>query len=303
MPAAHRLGACIGVPLMAGAVAAVGVPSAPGRPDPGPPSRPAPGRAHDQSGRLLASDAQRRAGPTPLAARQPVHRGALPHVETVDGSWPRPSTPTRSPSGAASWTCRPIPPGSPRRSQPGTPSSSRRRRAPRACRSAWCAPPPSGWPTNRGRCSPPDRSSASSASATPRCATSERRRGPSTASACCRSPTPSPVRPWAGPWPSRGPTCSGPPAPTTTSTSSSTPRPTSGSRSAYLDLDKPVGQGASRAAPGRRRRRGRQLPPGLARAPRPRSARPGRPLPRDRVRLGQLLRPERPVGATEGAST
>ena len=50
---------------------------------------------------------------------------------------------------------------------------------------------------------------------------------PSTASGSCRSRTPSPVRPSAGPSPSRARTSSAPPAPTTTSTNSSTPRRTS----------------------------------------------------------------------------
>jgi hypothetical protein len=72
-----------------------------------------------------------------------------------------------------------------------------------------------------------------------------------------------------------------------------------GSRSAYIDLDHPVGrERAERLLAGRRRRR--QLPAGLARAARPRSRRRGRSAPRSRVRLGQLLRRERPVGRARG---
>ena len=46
--------------------------------------------------------------------------------------------------------CRPIPPGSPRRSRPGMRSSSKRRRTRGACPCAPSAPPPNGSPTNRG---------------------------------------------------------------------------------------------------------------------------------------------------------
>ncbi len=59
VPAVHRLGACIGVPLMAAAVATVGLHRLPRWPGPGPSPRSAPGRAHHQPGRLLASDGER----------------------------------------------------------------------------------------------------------------------------------------------------------------------------------------------------------------------------------------------------
>ena len=78
VPAAHRLGACIGVPLMAGAVAATAFHR----------HRGGPGQdlhldlrqaVHTiNPGAFLASDAEWGAGPTPPASRQPVHRGALP---------------------------------------------------------------------------------------------------------------------------------------------------------------------------------------------------------------------------------
>ena len=54
-------------------------PSPSGRAGTGPPARPAPGRAHHQSGRVLASDAERRGGAASARARQSLPGDAVPY--------------------------------------------------------------------------------------------------------------------------------------------------------------------------------------------------------------------------------
>ena len=71
LPAAHRLGACIGVPLMAGAVAAVAFHKHRGGPRPGPPPRPTPSRARHQSGAFWHPTLNGEVAPHPLILDNP----------------------------------------------------------------------------------------------------------------------------------------------------------------------------------------------------------------------------------------
>ena len=83
-PAAHRLGACIGIPIMANAVAAAAFPPAPGRTRARPRTGPAPGYSRHQPRCLLAADPQLRACPHPLVLDNPF---LLTPYRTADGRW------------------------------------------------------------------------------------------------------------------------------------------------------------------------------------------------------------------------
>ncbi len=69
-----------------------------------------------------------------------------------------------------------------------------------------------------------------------------------------------------------------------------------GSRSAYIDLDSPVGQERAAALLARCRRRGQQPPQRIAGASWSRTSTTGRTAPGSRVRVGHLLRVDRSVG-------
>ena len=301
LPAAHRLGACIGVPLMAAAVAAVTFHRHRG----GPvriSARPAPSRALHQSRRLLASDPQRRTAPHPLlfdnpftvipyrTARRPLGHGlgGLPapgrKMVPLLGRAPRYHQSRRSDRDVGRLRTR-------RKSQRTRAAHQRRpyRRRVGGARTGSAAGLPTGHRPQRIGDAPVRDFG--------------RRRGRSTASACCRSPTPSPVQPWAERWPSKEPTCSVPPDPTTTSTTSSTPRPTSGPEAPTSTWPNQVEPRTAARFLGERRHHRQQLPHWIARAPRTRPGRLAERHPGIDVGLGHLLRPEWSMGAVEEDST
>ena len=242
VPAAHRLGACIGIPIMANAVAAVAFHRHRGGP-----------------GQDLELDLRQAIhGINPGAFWHPTLNGApAPHplvldnpflltpYRTADGRWVMASG--VYPHLAARW-CRflDVPPDAAKvaaaiqRWDAFELEADGERRGPsgvRHTRARW-----NGWLTRRERSWRASRSSAWSASATPRHATSARRSGRSTASASCRSPTPSRARSWAGPWPSTARTCSCATRPNDYEHEFIYAEANLGSRSAYVDLANPAGQ-------------------------------------------------------------
>jgi len=156
VPARHRLGACIGIPMVACAVGAVAF-----------------GRLRGLPAQDLALDLREAVHHiTPNAFWHPTLAGEpAPHPLVIEN--PFLLTPYRTRDGrtvmasgvyphlAAHWQrfldIPPDTPGPPPRSPPGTPSSWRRRPTPRGCRSAWPGLPRNGSLIRRGRCWPPSR--------------------------------------------------------------------------------------------------------------------------------------------------
>ena len=123
VPAAHRLGACIGIPLMANAVAAVAFHRHRGGPAQDLELDLRQAGARHQPGRVLAPGPERPAGPASAGARQPVPAHPRTAPQTAAGSWHPGSTRTWPRSGAGSSTCRPTAPRSPPPSPAGMRSS------------------------------------------------------------------------------------------------------------------------------------------------------------------------------------
>lgn len=193
LPAAHRLGACIGIPVMANAVAAVAFHR----------HRGGPGQDLEldlrqaihgiNPGAFWHPTLNQAPAPHPLVLDNPF---LLTPYRTADGRWVMASG--VYPHLAARWcrflVYRPTPPRSPQPSAGGMRPSWNRPPTPRACRCASYASRWNGWLTRKERSWPASRSSAWNVSGTPRHGTSGRRSGRSTASAYCRSPTPSRAR-------------------------------------------------------------------------------------------------------------
>ena len=280
VPAAHRLGACIGVPLMAGAVAAVAL------------HRHRGGPAQDlhldlrqavhtiNPGAFWHPTLNGEPAPHPLVLDNPF---LVTPYRTADGRWVMASA--VYPHLVAKWCrflmCRRIPPGSPRRSAPGTPSSSRRRasaRGPADLRRAHARR--SGWPTNRARCWP----------AQPVIGLERIGDAPARDYGAAARPFDG-IRVLSFTHAVAGPTVGRTLAEHGADVLCAT-RPNDyehefiyaeanvGSRSAYVDLDESDRQGTGRDAPRRGRRRGQQPSTGFARAPRARSAAAGGAAPR-----------------------
>ena len=199
--------------------------------------------------------------PHPLLLDNPFTVVPYRNRATVAGSWPRPSTHTRSPLGAASWMCRPTTARvAAAVADLGCPRARGGGQRGRAAHLPWCATPANGWTTNKGRSSPPNRPSVWSASATHRPATSDTRRGPSTTTRVLSF-----THAVAGPTVGRtlaeqGADVLGVTRPNDYEHEFIYAEANVGSRSAYVDLDRPEGRDSSRETPGRRRRGGQQLP-------------------------------------------